>query len=382
MTAEDKKIYYSIYKHQDYQLDTYLLFIEKSFQLIKSNAVNAFIIPNTWLINLKLGKFRKYIVEQNTILSIVHYHKNVFENAVVDTQVVIFKKQISENNLVDILEYINIENPTTTTINQDKWKSLNGEPINIFINESIQNIIDTIKQKSSQLSNICNVANGMKPYEIGKGTPIQTKEMVMERIYDAEYKIDDSYRELLRGKDINKYVTLWDGKRWIKYGNNLGAPRYSANFDLPEKIVIRQTSDRLIATLDTKKFVCMNNIHIVNPKDENYNLKYVLAIINSRLMDFYYESLSPEKGEALAEVKKENVGKLMIKLLEPVKQIPFINLVDKILLEKEKGSNTQLLENQIELMVYKLYNLTYNEVKNIEPDFKLTKQEYDDFTVQ
>ena len=382
MTAEDKKTYYSIYKHQDYQLDTYLLFIEKSLQLIKSNAVNAFIIPNTWLINLKLEKFRKYIVEQNTILNIVHYHKNVFENAVVDTQVVIFKKQISNNNLVDILEYVDIENPTTTTINQDKWKSLNGEPINIFINENTQNIIDIIKQKSSQLSNICNVANGMKPYEIGKGTPIQTKEMVTERIYDAEYKIDDSYRELLRGKDINKYVTLWDGKRWIKYGNNLGAPRYSANFDLPEKIVIRQTSDKLIATLDTKKFVCMNNIHIVNPKDENYNLKYVLAIINSRLMDFYYDSLSPEKGEALAEVKKENVGKLMIKLLEPIKQIPFINLVVEILLEKEKGSNTQLLENKIDLMVYKLYDLTYDEVIIIEPDFKLTKQEYNEFTVQ
>lgn len=366
LSADDKKLYYSIYKHQDYQLDTYLLFIEKSFQMMKPNAVNAFIIPNTWLINLKLEKFRKYIVDHNTILNIVHYHKSVFENAVVDTQVVIFKKQISNNNLVQILEYIDIEKPSITTINQDKWKNLNGEPINIFINESSQAIIDVIKQNGNPLSSICNVVIGMKPYQVGKGKPKQTKEVVDERIFDAVEKLDDTYRELLRGKDINKYVTLWDGKRWIQYGDFLAEPRYSANFDLPEKIVIRQTSDRLIATLDTKKFVCMNNLHIVNPKDKNYNLKYVLAIINSRLMDFYYETLNPEKGEALAEVKKENVEKLLIKLLEPAKQTPFVNLVDYLLFLNDKNSeqlfthttNERIaahVEDVLNMMVYELY---------------------------
>ena len=366
LTANDKKLYNSIYKHQDYQLDTYLLFIEKSFQLLKPNAVNAFIIPNTWLINLKLEKFRKYIVEQNTILNIVHYHKNVFENAVVDTQVVIFKKHISENNLVNILEYVDIENPKVTTINQDKWRKLNGDTINIFIDENTQKIIDEIKKKSIPLSNICKVVNGMKPYEIGKGIPRQTKVMVSNRIYDAEHKIDDTYRELLRGKDINKYVNLWDGKRWIKYGDNLGAPRYSANFDLPEKIVIRQTSDRLIATLDTKKFVCMNNMHIVNSSDENYKLKYILAIINSKLMDYYYETLNPEKGEVLAEVKKENVEKLLIKEIRDDEQNPFIYLVDYLLFLKDNNKKQILdhttneriasnIEEILNMMVYELY---------------------------
>jgi adenine-specific DNA-methyltransferase len=366
LSAADKKLYTSIYKHQDYQLDTYLLFIEKSFQLMKKNAVNAFIIPNTWLINLKLEKFRKYIVEQNTILNIVHYHKSVFENAVVDTQVVLFQKQESANHLVNIAEYKEIENPVLTQINQDKWKKLNGEPINIFIDEASQAIIDIIKIDSLPLSSICSVISGIVPYEVGKGNPVQTKEMLDERIYDADHKIDDTYRELLRGKDINKYVTLWDGKRWIKYGDNLGAPRYSANFDLPAKIVIRQTSDRLIATLDTQKFVCMKNMHVINPKDENYNLKYVLAIINSKLMDFYYETLNPEKGEALAEVKKENVEKLLIKKASREAQNPFVNLVDYLLFTNHKESvpmlshtensrlSTHLLE-VLNMMVYELY---------------------------
>lgn len=366
LSALDKKLYTSIYKHQDYQLDTYLLFIEKSFQLLKENGVNAFIIPNTWLINLKLEKFRKFIVDQNTILNIVHYHKSVFENAVVDTQVVIFKKQTCNNNLVDILEYIDIENLKVTNINQDKWKKLNGEPINIFINENSQDIIDIIKQFGIQLSNICNVVIGMKPYQVGKGKPKQTRVVVDNRIFDAVEKLNDTYRELLRGRDINKYKTLWDGKRWIQYGDFLAEPRYSANFDLPEKIILRQTSDRLIATLDKKKFVCMNNLHIVNPKSEKYNLKYILAIINSKLMDFYYETLNPEKGEVLAEVKKENVEKLLIRLIEPTKQIPFINLVDYLLYINDRKvenifshtANDRVashFENILNMMVYELY---------------------------
>jgi hypothetical protein len=221
----------------------------------------------------------------------------------------------------------------------------------------------------------------MKPYEIGKGSPNQTKEIVKNRIYDAEYQVNETYKALLRGKDINKYLTLWDGKRWIKYGDNLAAPRYSANFGLPEKIVIRQTSDCLIATLDTQKFLCMNNLHIVNSKDEKYNLKYILAIVNSKLMNFYYETLNPEKGEVLAEVKKQNVEKLLIKIANNKTQFIFIQRVDEIIALKSQGKDTTALEQQIDNMVYKLYELTYEEVKIIDPEFPLTEQEYADIKI-
>ncbi|MBD1211238.1 MAG: N-6 DNA methylase [Dolichospermum circinale Clear-D4] len=376
LLVEEKKYFTEIYKHQDYQLDTYLLFMERSFEVMKANAVNAFIIPNTWLINLKLQKIRRFIVEENTVLNVIHYHKSVFENAVVDTQVVICKKQKNNHHLVNIIEYKEIKNPIITNINQERWKQLSGEPINIFIDQKTENIIDLLERDSKLLSEICDVINGMKPYEIGKGNPNQTKEIVKNRIYDAEYQVDETYRPLLRGKDINKYITLWDSKRWIKYGDNLAAPRYSANFDLPEKIVIRQTSDCLIGTLDTQKFICMNNLHIVNSKDEKYNIKYILAIINSKLMNFYYETLNPEKGEVLAEVKKQNVEKLLIKIANNKTQLIFIQRVDEILTFKSQGKDTTALEQQIDDMVYKLYELTYQEVKIIDPEFALTEQEY------
>jgi hypothetical protein len=126
----------------------------------------------------------------------------------------------------------------------------------------------------------------------------------------------------------------------------------------------------------------MNNLHIVNAKDNSYSLKYILAIINSKLMNFYYETLNPEKGEALAEVKKQNVEKLLIKIADNKAQSVFIKNVDKILSLKSEGKDTTALEQQIDNLVYKLYELTYQEVKIIDPEFKLTESEYEEIKIE
>jgi hypothetical protein len=57
----------------------------------------------------------------------------------------------------------------------------------------------------------------------------------------------------------------------------------------------------------------------------------------------------------------------------------FVDLVDKILIIKAESprADISVLERQIDSLVYRLYNLTYNEVKLIEPEFPLSKTEYE-----
>jgi hypothetical protein len=98
-------------------------------------------------------------------------------------------------------------------------------------------------------------------------------------------------------------------------------------------------------------------------------------------MNFYYETLNPEKGEVLAEVKKQNVEKLLIKIANNKTQFIFIQRVDEIIALKSQGKDTTALEQQIDNMVYKLYELTYEEVKIIDPEFPLTEQEYADIKI-
>jgi adenine-specific DNA-methyltransferase len=361
-SSEKKKLYNALFEHQNYQLDSYLLFLEKGVQLVRAGAIITYIIPNPWLTNLKLKKIRKYISNEVTVSEITHYMRKVFD-AVVDTEVVLLKKSKPNNNIVNIIIYQDKDKFDSRSIPQQKWQVLNGEPINIFLNKQTEKIIDRMKNNSILLVNICNAYAGMKPYEKGKGTPKQTREMVKNRVYDASHKKNKLYRPLLRGKDIVKYLIKWPIDRWIKFGVNLAAPRYGANFDAKEKIVIRQTGDSLIAALDTDQFVCMNNMHVIHSKSNEFNLKYILGLINSNLLNFYYHSLNPEKGEALAEVKKENVEKLVIKKASETKKKGIIGLVDKVLTTKKSNpsADTTALEAEIDARVAHLYNLTEEE---------------------
>ena len=362
--TDSEKLYFkTTYKHQDYQPESFLFFTEKSFDFLKTSGVLSFIIPNTWLTNLKLVKIRKFLTGVNTILNISHYHKSVFD-AVVDTEVVIFKKGFISNHTVNIFNHIDAENLQKLKHNQNSWKEKNGDVINIFTNPRIEKLVDKLKNNSYLLREVADLYAGVVPYEEGKGTPPQTRMMMNEKVYNSEKKIDSSYRKVLRGSDINRYINNWDGTRWLKYGSNLAAPRKEIIFNNP-KIVIRQTGDTLIATFDDKKFICLKNTHVINQKSDT-DLKFILALINSNVLNYYFQYLNPETGEALAEVKKETVEKLPIRKAKDQK--PFIHIVDKILSLKEKNpeANTKKLEKHLNEMVYKLYELTDEEIKIVE----------------
>lgn len=372
-SKNEKQLLKSIYQHQNYQPESYLFFLEKGIELTKTAGILSFIIPNTWLINLKCVKIRQYIFNFKTILSISHYHKSVFD-AIVDTEVVIIKNMRTIDNTV----YINNHTVKKTSVlsqNQRRWAKENGNPVNIFISEQDEQIIDKIMNESICLSEIANVYAGLVPYEEGKGNPPQTREMMKAKIYNSTYKIDDSYRKAIRGTDINRYVNLWNGKRWLKYGNNLAAPRKSNIFD-NDKIIVRQTGDSIIATYDAEKFVCFKNTHVINGK-QGTNLYYVLGLLNSKLINYYFRYLNPETGETLAEVKKEIVEKLRIK--QSSYELELVDIVKEILTIKmvNVDADTSTLENNIDLMVYHLYGLTYDEVLIVDPQTPITQDEYE-----
>jgi hypothetical protein len=164
----------------------------------------------------------------------------------------------------------------------------------------------------------------------------------------------------------------------------LAAPRDPEIFNAADKIIIRQTGESLIATRIEQGIICRNNLHLVI-NNSKFNLLFFLALINSKLMDFIYEIMNPEKGEALAEVKKTHVEQLPIPTLDlskkPNKTVHdhLVSLVDKMLQLKHKEHAEQKpqiktilqrqiigLDREIDQMVYLLYGLTEEEIKIVE----------------
>jgi hypothetical protein len=83
---------------------------------------------------------------------------------------------------------------------------------------------------------------------------------------------------LLRGSLMNRYISFWDNNYWIQYGEWLAAPRDPAIFDIPEKIIVRQTGDSLIATYIKDRIICRDNLHIII-NNSDCNLLFFLALI-------------------------------------------------------------------------------------------------------
>jgi len=115
-------------------------------------------------------------------------------------------------------------------------------------------------------------------------------------------------------------------------------------------------------------------------KSEQFSLKYILAILNSKYAFAYLNNFRRHRLENY--FYPDDFRNLPIPLLSPQSQKKFIDIVCLVLSLKSEGKDTTALEQQIDNLVYKLYELTYQEVKIIDPEFKLTESEYEAIKIE
>ena len=145
-----------------------------------------------------------------------------------------------------------------------------------------------------------------------------------------------------------------------------------ANHHQPERLLIRQTDDDLIVAYHSEKesgrFYTDNTLFTVLPNSQKTNLKYLLALFNSALLNFIYHFLSQEQGKSQAQVKISVVNKLPVVIPAEEQQRPIIALVNDILSAKatNPAEDTLKLEKEINKRIYELYNLTSEEIGIVE----------------
>jgi restriction endonuclease S subunit len=143
-----------------------------------------------------------------------------------------------------------------------------------------------------------------------------------------------------------------------------------------EKLFLRQTADSLIGAYEKSPMFCVDSAHsIIRKTGKDYNLKYLLALLNSTFGNYLYKLLITETGKVFAQVKLTFLRKIPIKNIDLKEQMAFVEIVDKILSitksddylsNSAKQSEVHDSEQQIDQMVYKLYDLTPEEIKTVE----------------
>lgn len=364
----EKSYIKSNYQFCDYQFDIYMTFFERSYDLLKDLSQLCFIVPNTWLLNLKTPNIRKLLFTSFNMHNVRAYNFPVFEEAVVDTIIVSAekKKDITGAMTVQIIDRNRdlIENKFAKKELSENYQS----HVNIYLSDFASKI-DFKFSTLLKLDNVAKITQGTKPFQKGKGKPKQDEKTMQEKPFVQSFKKDETFRPLLRGSLINKYVITWNDDYYISFGDWLAEPRYSASYDAPEKIIIRQTGSSLIATIDNQQFVVRDNLYTIISTNKEYSEYIILACLNSKLLNWYYQNIvNNEVGEALAQVKRGHLATLPIPKINSSVFPTIESLIKEVLNLKQdnNSADTESLESKIDLLVYQLYDLTEEEIKIIE----------------
>jgi len=295
----------------------------------------------------------------------------VFKDATVATGIIICNKQKLDNYEIRIGTEINTQTGKLKDITYCKVNTFSlyeDYKFNIFLNDLIIPIIDKIKN-NKKLENFCFVNRGI---EIGKSG---------EFVSNSE-KLGFN-KKVLSGSDIGRYFKI--GFHYLSYPNKKIDYKNEIVYNQP-KIVCKDIRGRF-GTLDSENYYTLKTVYnIILKENIVLDLKYILGIYNSKLIDFFHKKYNFKEQITLPRTYIYEVNALPVKyldLFEPKEKElhdNLVSLVDRIL-ELNKKLHTQSLtshqketledeikttDKQIDALVYQLYGLTEEEIKVVE----------------
>ena len=288
----EKDFFIEKYTSAKYQINTYLLFIEKSVQIINSKGNYGLIIPNSWLMMYSGEGLRKFLLENCNLNQIINLEGYSFESANVETVILIAdKKELNQKNSVEIFLNNGKEFYLAHSKVQKEFYLNEGLEFKVFVNEKADKINSTITKNTEFLDNIVVIKAGLKAYEKDKGEPKQTATDVINRPFDFQFKKNENTYNYLEGKDVGRFQLNWSGS-FLEYGKHLAAPR-TFNLFNGRKIIIREITGnfpRCINASYTDEIFLFNmsNIAIIEKDNSKYSLKFILVLLNSSLMSYYF----------------------------------------------------------------------------------------------
>lgn len=324
--------------------DMYIVFFEIALTLIKSAGHLCFITPNTFLDYAQFSGLRNLLMKGNCIQQVIAL-TGVFEDAIVDSVIINLVKEMEQSASFKGVRYRKkVDEIDSTTLQDFDLNNLTSDAftINGSGEFDIRSFLDN--GKWDKLCSVIKLTQGITTG--GNNCFINDKEYFLNAGVP-----ETSIKKVVMGKDINRYQEYVSGdsilysttkldnetqnkisyllephreklskKRETKTGKlpwySLHWARSESDFLVP-KIVIRQTASHIIGHLDEKCLYPIDTLHTLNLYDysiENPSkyLRFILAILNSSLMNYLYKWKMDEDGKVYPQVKKVNIDWLPI----------------------------------------------------------------------
>jgi hypothetical protein len=182
----------------------------------------------------------------------------------------------------------------------------------------------------------------------------------------------------LIGNDVTRYLIRWNNTYIDKSHKEYKRLRSFFSKDL---ILLRRVNTCLEASIGESEFGFNKNLYGIKvDESKGYNKYFILALINSKALNYYYKKkFSTKKEDVFPEIQTYLYEELPIPNVDEKKQQSIVSLVDTILSIKKEApqANTYQLEEEIDERICALFGLTYEEVMIVDKNFRFKKEAYE-----
>ena len=380
--------------------DIYQLFYEKGCRLLTpASGVLSYITSNSWMRAEYGKKSRRYFSERHTPLKLLEMGKDVFESAIVDTNILILRHGESGEPCAAV-DMDNLADKTFPPF-KDLWGELrtDGEKPWSALSSVERSIMDKMESVGTpirdwEVSIYRGVTSGMNDAFVIDN---ETKRALIAEDPNSAQII----KPVLRGRDIQNYRAQW-AELWLVdthngYGNvppvnidahpsvkahldgfypklekrydkgitpyNLRNCAYHAEF-AKEKLIWIDLTNRGRFAYDDGETFCVNTATMMTGE----SLKYLCAVLNSDLITWFMGNNALNSGMGATRWIRSTVEKIPIPKIPAAEQAPFVDLVERILTAKDADprADTSGWESEIDRLVHALYGLSAEEAAAIE----------------
>ncbi|NMB67247.1 MAG: DUF559 domain-containing protein [Chloroflexi bacterium] len=381
VTAEEAKYYREKYEVKD--IDTYALFIELAIKKLTTNGKVSMIVPTGWYSGATFSNLRKFFACWTDPETFVNLPYDIF-GAWVDTTIFIATKhdqrlkwprqEISTTKIITFPKRFKIHSLTDFNIDESKidicdWFDNGSDEFLTYADMDSMKIMRKVDFRSKPLSDFADVQRGVTPFHL-----------------DGEPKYRTS--KLAFTGTVRRYIFDKGEEKYIRYDETLAEYKPERYFT-GERLLVRELISRqfrLQAVKVQEDFITNKSMQSILHKDGAPYLDYLLGLINSTLLSWYFLNKSNI-------AQRDDFPKIVLKETRslPIRMIDFndpadvkrhermVALVENMLgLHKQLAAarspqEKELLQRQIaftdreiDALVYELYGLTEEEIKIVE----------------
>lgn len=402
LTGKHKYLHY-FEKGKNKTADIYQLFMETALnKLLSQMGVVSAVVSNKWMRAGYGERTREFLYNNSYVFEIIDLGANWFESATVDTNIITYAKDREKQDKIEAYKISKCENIELNKNEKDNFIFTSKDyGAWIILNKTEKDILEKVKKFKPLKDWNINIYRGILT---GFNEAFIIDEETKNKLILEDKKSKEIIKPLLRGRDIKRYsydfknlylictfpalnIDISDyqaiekylksfGKR-LEQSGEIGCRKKTIHkwFEMQDtiayykdfekfKIVWKEMGSSPAFTLDNKNYYANDTCRIITGD----NLHYLVAIFNSKCWDFIFKKFyaGGGLGDEGFRYKSEFMLDTAIPEIDKKTEKEIINLVEKVIEGKKKGIDTREFEVEIDKIIYKLYDLTEEEVGIIE----------------